>query len=577
LTRYGSDLIVDLLKRFGIEYAALNPGASFRGLHDSLVNYGGNRPEIIECPHEEIAVGIAHGYAKATGKPMAAIVHDIVGLLHCAMSIYQAYLDYVPVLVLGGTGPMDIARRRPYIDWIHTANLQGNAVRDYVKYDDQPFSADGVPDSFARAYRLALTDPQGPIYLCYDAAIQEDPLPTEIPLPDPRRSGPPAPLQGDQASLEQIAELLVAAERPVVVTEYVGRRLEAFQALLELAELLALPVVDLYGRLCFPTRHPLNLSEDRQILHSADLVLSLDVRDLYWPLSRMDPVSRQTASIVPPDCKIAVIGFGDLAISKWSVEFGKFQETDVSVIADTAVALPLVLERCTALLERSPDRRPTIESRRQSITARSDALHARWQRQAAESWDASPISTARLAAEVWEVVKEHDWLLTAGDLNGWARRLWQIDHPSRHPGRSLGTATQISMALGMALAYRGTNKLIVDLQPDGDLMFDPGALWVATHHHLPMLVVMYNNRAYYNDWEHQVHVAHHRGTPVENASIGMEIDKPTPDYASLARSFGWYAEGPIERPEDVRPALHRALEAVRGGTPALVDTLTQFR
>jgi acetolactate synthase I/II/III large subunit len=183
LTRYGSDLIVDLLKRFGIEYAALNPGASFRGLHDSLVNYGGNRPEIIECPHEEIAVGIAHGYAKATGKPMAAIVHDIVGLLHCAMSIYQAYLDYVPVLVLGGTGPMDIARRRPYIDWIHTANLQGNAVRDYVKYDDQPFSADGVPDSFARAYRLALTDPQGRPTADRDPAARPAPLRSARPAP----------------------------------------------------------------------------------------------------------------------------------------------------------------------------------------------------------------------------------------------------------------------------------------------------------------------------------------------------------------------------------------------------------
>src|SRR5215212_7293456 len=227
--RYGSDLIVDILQRYGIEYVSLNPGATFRGLHDSLVNYGNNRPEIIECPHEEIAVGLAQGYAKAAGKPMAAIVHDVVGLLHCCLPIYYAYLDHAPVLVLGATGPMDVARRRPHIDWTHTANLQGNAVRDYVKYDDQPFSADGIPDSFARAYRLAMTDPKGPVYLCYDAAIQEDPLDREIPLPDPSRSGPARAPPGP-------------AGPPGPLAEHGGRNPAGFDALGALAEALATPV-----------------------------------------------------------------------------------------------------------------------------------------------------------------------------------------------------------------------------------------------------------------------------------------------------------------------------------------------
>jgi len=575
--RYGSDIIVDLLQRYGIEYVSLNPGASFRGLHDSLVNYGGNRPEIIECPHEEIAVGLAHGYAKASGKPMAAIVHDVVGLLHCCLPIYYAYLDRAPVLVLGATGPMDVARRRPHIDWIHTANLQGNAVRDYVKYDDQPFSADGIPDSFARGYRVALTDPKGPVYLCYDAAIQEDPLDREIPLPDPRRAGPPAPLQGEQHALDRVAELLVAADHPVLIAEYVGRNPAGFDALVALAEALAAPVLDLNGRLNFPTRNPLNLSGDFDVLSAADLVLGLDVRDLYWPMSRLDRTTRQTTLITPDNCRVATIGLEDLFVSKWSVDFGKFQEADVAVLADTSVALPVVLRRCQELLAQRPERRAAVEARRKDVAARHEALRTRWRKEAEQDWDASPIGTARLAHEVWEVIQNEDWVLTAGDLNGWARRTWDFDTVYRHAGRSLGTATQISIALGVALAHRGSGKLVVDLQPDGDLMFDPGALWVAAKYQIPFLIVMYNNRAYYNDWEHQIRVARHRGTPEENAYVGMDIDKPAPDFAALARSFGVYAEGPIDQPGNVRAAVERALKVVKEGRPALVDTVCQFR
>jgi len=575
--RYGSDLIVDILQRYGIEYVSLNPGATFRGLHDSLVNYGNNRPEIIECPHEEIAVGLAQGYAKAAGKPMAAIVHDVVGLLHCCLPIYYSYLDRAPVLVLGATGPMDVARRRPHIDWTHTANLQGNAVRDYVKYDDQPFSADGIPDSFARAYRLAMTDPKGPVYLCYDAAIQEDPLDREIPLPDPSRAGPPAPPQGDQATLDRIAEMLVAADHPVLIAEHVGRNPAGFDALVALAEALAAPVLDLNGRLNFPTRNPLNLSGDFDVLASADLVVGLDVRDLYWPISRLDRTTRQTTLITPAGCRIATIGLEDTFISKWSVDFGKFQETDAAALADTALSLPIVLRRCQELLAQQPARRAVVDMRRGEIAARHEALRTRWRKEAEKDWDDSPIGTARLAHEVWEVVKGEDWVLTAGDLNGWAHRTWDFDKVYRHPGRSLGTATQISIALGVALAHRGSGKLVVDLQPDGDLMFDPGALWVAAKYQIPFLIVMYNNRAYYNDWEHQIRIARQRGTPEANAYVGMDIDKPAPDFASLARSLGVHAEGPIDKPGDVRAAVERALKVVKEGRPALVDTICQFR
>ena len=148
-----SDVIVDLIKHYDFPYIALNPGASYRGLHDSLVNYGGNQPPILLCQHEKIAVQIAHGYAKATGKPMVAIVHDVVGMLHATMGIYYAYIDRCPVFVIGATGPMDESRRRPFIDWIHTANVNGEQLRHYVKWDYQPASIEGVPDSFRARLR----------------------------------------------------------------------------------------------------------------------------------------------------------------------------------------------------------------------------------------------------------------------------------------------------------------------------------------------------------------------------------------------------------------------------------------
>jgi acetolactate synthase I/II/III large subunit len=576
-TRYGSDLIVDLLHLYDIPYVSLNPGSSFRGLHDSLVNYGDNKPEMIECNHEELAVAIAHGYAKATGKPMAAILHNVVGLLHGAMAIYYAYLDRVPVMILGAGGPMDVGRRRPRIDWIHTALVQGNAVRDYVKWDNQPIGAAAVPDTFARGYRVAMTEPRGPVYLCYDAGFQEDPLEEEVALPTRDKPFTSTRMQGDPAALQQAAELLVAAENPVIIADYLGRNHDAFHALVRFAERFQVPVVDINARLNFPTRHPLNLTGS-DVLTRADLVLSLDVRDLVGPLTRLDRVTRRTEFITPKNCRIVEIGLGDINISKWSQDFQQFLQTDLNILADTSLAVPELQRLGEEVLARSNGREARIKARAGELAGVREATQKRWREESDKQWDLKPIGLPRLASEVWEVIKNDDWVLTANTLEDWALRLWDFDQPYRHPGKSLGTATQIGIALGVALAHRGTGKLVVDIQPDGDLMFDAGALWIAAYHKIPLLVVMYNNRAYYNDWEHQIRMARQRGTDENLAYLGMEIDNPAPDFASLAKSFGWYAEGPIDDPAQIRAAVDRAAKIVRDeGRPALVDTLTQYR
>ncbi len=579
---YGSDVIADLLRGYGIKYVSLNPGSTFRGLHDSLVNYAGNDPEMIQCTHEEVAVGIAHGYAKATGEPMAAIVHDVVGLLHASMAVYYAYIDRAPVLLLGATGPMDVGRRRPYIDWIHTALPQGEAVRRFTRWDYQPVGLSDTIDSFARAYRVATTDPQGPVYLCYDAGFQEDEVdPAEVAALGGtgfrEAVARPTRLHGDPEALGRVARLLVDADNPVFVTSYVGRRPEGVAALVELAEFLGAPVVDRGERLCFPTNHPLAAhGRAPEVLADADLVVALDVRHLNKVVATLDSTTRRTTSQLPPGCVIVEIGLGDLGINAWTQEGGPVQDVALSVLADTATAIPEITRRCRELAGQEAAAR---FSRRAEVHAgRHAGARARWREEALAAAGQRPVATSCFVHEVGEAVKDADWVLTANTVSGWAKRLWDFDRPDRHPGESLGTATQIGISLGVALAYRGTGRLVVDIQPDGDLLFDAAALWTAAYHKIPILVVMYNNRAYYNDWEHQIRVARQRGRDEAMAYLGMELDKPAPDFAGLARSFGWYGIGPIETAGEVGPAVRKARDIVLSeGRPALVDVVTQYR
>lgn len=575
--RWGADVIVDMLHRYGFPQAALNPGASYRGLHDSIVNYGGNIPELMLCQHEETAVQIAHGYAKATGKPMVAILHNLVGLLHANMAVYYAYIDRAPIFIVGATGPMDETKRRPRIDWIHTAQSQGAAIRDYTKWDYQPTTVDGVPEAFARAYSVMMTEPQGPVYMCYDAWLQEQKLERDVPLPPAGFQAVPSRIGPDPAALARAVDTLLRAERPVILAEYAGRDAQGFHDLVALAETLGAPVHDLNARLNFPSCHPLNLSMDKSMFRDADVVLCIDVRDWEKPTTTLASTTRDLVSLVAPDCIWIDIGFSDINISAWAMDYQRLLYADQRIVADTLIAVPELTRLLKEHVDADRSLRERIRQRSEGIGARHRELRASWAREALEERDASPITLGRLASEVWEQIRGEDWVLSAGTLQDWARKLWDFDKPYRHAGKSLGTATQFGISLGVALAHREAGRLVVDMQPDGDLMFDAGAMWVAAKHRIPMLVVMYNNRAYFNDWEHQIRMARQRGTPVDRAYIGMDLDEPPPDFASMARSMGWYAEGPIDRPDDVAAALRRAIAQVKAGRPALIDTLTRKR
>ncbi len=579
---WGSDVIVDLLKAFEIEYVAINPGATFRGLHDSLVNYGGNHaPEIVLCTHEEIAVALAHGYARAKGKPMGAVVHNVVGLQHASMAIYNAWADRLPVIVMGGTGPMDTANRRPWIDWVHTALVQGNLVRDFVKWDDQPGSVEAVPESFVRAYRLATTEPMGPVYICYDGEVQEKKLDGEIAYSLDRYPAP-LPLQAPEEGFEKTIRWLLEAKRPVILADSVGRKEAGFNALGELAELLAAPVLDQLWRFNFPVHNPLNLSGmHAKVIPQADLVLALDVSDLEGAVTQrtQEKGRRRPVELLSPSTKIINVGLDDLLVRAWSTDFNKLRQADLMIMADTAVFLPELVRRLKAEKERLGKLSGDTQSRRAQWAKLYEEKVAAREKETKTKWDEKPIAMSRLYVELAEALKNEDWVLTNGSSQGKensylpAMKFNQI--LGKYKGGGLGYGLPAS--LGAALAHKGSGKFCVDFQPDGCLLFTVSSLWTAVHHKIPLLIVVCSNRSYYNDEEHQERVAEVRGRPVENKTIGIRIEEPEVDFGAMARTYGCWGAGPITEPKDLIKTLREAVKVVKEGKPALVDVVCQMR
>ena len=578
---WGSDVVVDMLKAFEFEYIAINPGATFRGLHDSLVNFGGNHaPEIILCNHEEIAVALAHGYARAKGKPMAAAVHNVVGLQHACMAIYNAWADRLPVIVLGGTGPMDSANRRPWIDWVHTANVQGNLVREFCKWDDQPGSVEAVPESFVRGYRLATTDPMGPVYICYDSDVQEKLLDGEIPV-DISRYPAPLPLQAPEEGFEKSVGMILAAQRPVILADWVGRREAGFSALGELAEMLAAPVLDQFGRFNFPSHHPLNLTgQADKVIPQADLILALDVPDLEGATTKraQERGSRKATPLIQANAKIINVALDDLLVRAWATDFNKLRAADLMILADTSVFLPELVRRLRAE-KKLGDLQGDIEKRRADWGKIYAEKRAALEKETQAKWDEKPVAMTRIYAELAEALKGEDWVLTNGSSQGKenlclpAINFNQI--LGKYKGGGLGYGLPAS--LGAALAHKHNGKFCVDIQPDGDLLFTVSALWTAVHHQIPLLVVVCSNRSYFNDEEHQERIAVVRNRPVENKTIGIRIEDPNVDFAAMARTYGCWGVGPITEAKDLIKTLREAVKIVREGKPALVDVVCQMR
>jgi len=580
--RPGGDFMVDVLKSLDLEYVASNPGSSFRGIHESIINYGNNRmPEFLTCCHEESAVAMAQGYFKAEGKPMAALVHGTVGLQHAAMAIYNAYCDRVPVYVLAGN-TVDATMRRPGVEWAHSVQDAGVMVRDFLKWDDQPVSLPHFAESAVRAYKIAMTPPMMPVMLVIDSGIQEDPIAPDVAsrLRVPKLTRP-APPQGEAGAVTEAARLLVNAQNPVIVADRTARTPAGIARLAELAETLQAPVIDQRGRMNFPSRHPLNQSDGgRQLIANADVVLGLELTDFWGTVSAFrDSLHRSSRSIVKPGTKLISITTVDLFVKSNFQDFQRYPEVDVAIAADAEATLPALTEACRKLV--TDDRRRAFEERRRSLEQAHARAREASRSEAAYAWDASPISTARLAAEIWAQVRNDDWSLVSesGNTSGWVYRLWDFDKHYHHLGDAGGAGVGYGApaAVGGALANKKHGRLSVNIQGDGDLLYAPGVLWTAAHHRIPLLTVMHNNRAYHQEVMHIQRMANRHNRGITRANIGTTIADPNVDFAKIAQGMGVHAEGPITNPNDLGPAIQRALVVVRRGEPALVDVVTQPR
>ena len=580
--RPGSDFMVDVIKSLGFEYVAANPGSSFRGIHESLINYGGNQnPELLTCCHEESSVAMAHGYFKIEGKPMMVMAHGTVGLQHASMAIYNAYADRAAVyIVLGNI--LDASFRRGDVEWTHSVQDAASMVRDYTKWDDAPVSHAHFAESAVRAYKIAMTPAMGPVVIVADAVLQEEPIPAAdraaLRVPKLSLTTPPA---GDAGAVAEAARMLAAAENPVIIAGRVARTPAGLKLLVELAELLQAPVQERSGRfrMNFPTRHPLY---EGGSIGDADVVLGLEVPD-FWsathaqtPLNRMGMAARP---VTQPSAKLITISTVDLLGKSNYQDFGRYAEVDLAIAGDAEATLPALIEALKRAL--TSDRRIAIGARGARLAEETRRKREQALEQAAWGWDASPITTARLSAELWDQIRHEDWSLVSDVvfMSWWPTRLWDFDKHYQYIGGqgAYGIGYGAPAAVGAALANRKHGRLSVNIQCDGDMNYAPGVLWTAAHHRIPLLTIMHNNRAYHQEMMYLEDMAARANRGIENAQIGTAITDPNIDYATMAKAYGMYGAGPITNPNDLGPAIKSAIEVVKRGEPALIDVVTQPR
>jgi len=579
-TSSGADFMVDVIKTLDIDYIAITCGSTFRGLHEAVINYGNNtKPEVITCNHEEIGVAMAHGYAKMVGKPMATACHGSVGLQHATMALYNAWCDRAPVYVMIGNILEADKRSNAGGEWPHSAIDPALIVRDFTKWDDQPITLQHFAESAVRAYKIATTPPMGPVLLSLDGELQENPIPDRQALNIPKFVNVVPPV-GDPGALAEAAKMLVAAENPVIICDRMSRSQAGIDALVALAETLQCAVIDVAGRLNFPSRHPLNqTASSSTVVSRADVILAIEMNDVWGSLNNFsDRIVRSSRSLLEPGTKTITLGNRDLYIKANYQDFGRFQSVDLPIAGDGEASLPILTEAVKRLID--APRISAFEARGKKLADAKAAVLAQAKANATIGWDASPITTARLCAELYAQIKDDDWSLVGNGIGmRWPALLWNMDKRHRWNGSSGGGGVGYNApaSLGAALANKGHGRLSVAIQGDGDLMFVPSTLWTAAHHRIPILYLMHNNRSYHQEFMHLVVMAARLGRSVQNAHIGATLTDPNVDFATLARAFGVHGQGPIADPKDLAPALSRALAVVRGGEPALIDVVTEPR
>jgi thiamine pyrophosphate-dependent acetolactate synthase large subunit-like protein len=557
---YGSDVVAAVLRALDLPYAALVPGASYRGLHDSIVNYLGNKePEMLLFLHEEHAVATAHGWSKVTGKPMLAILHSNVGLMHASMAIFNAWCDRAPMLILGANGPVDAAKRRPWIDWIHTSQDMGALVRPYTKWDDQPGSPKAAVESILRAYQIAASAPMGPTYVCLDTELQEEALAKPIEIPDIAKFVAPAGPSPSRSDVERVLQLLKGAKSAVIIAGRGSRSVEAWDQRVALAEAVNARFITQYkiGAM-FPTEHPLHAgqagsAEASQALRDADVIVSLDALDIAGILKQAarGEVLKATVISCSPDRYVH---------KGWSMDYQALPALDLDIAASPN---ELLSELVNAL--GSPKPKPQNGAAKKAPAT-----------PAASYENDSDIGIDGFASMVGAALKDEEACFTRLAL-GVDERHFTFRHPLDYLGGDGGGGVGggLGIAVGAALALRGTSRLPVCVTGDGDFLMGATALWTAVSQKIPLLVIAANNRSYFNDEVHQERMARVRKRPVERKWIGQRIDDPPPDLAGMARAQGAIGIGPIEKPGELAAAIAQGVAHARAGKVCVIDVIVR--
>jgi thiamine pyrophosphate-dependent acetolactate synthase large subunit-like protein len=553
---WGSDAVAAVLRGLDIPYIALNPGASYRGFHDSIVNYLGNRaPQMVLSLHDENAVSIAQGYWKASGRMMAAALHANVGLMHAAMPIFNAWCDRVPVLIMGATGPWDAAQRRPWIDWIHTCSDQGALIRNYTKWDNQPASVAAAMEAVLRAAQIAQTAPYGPVYVNLDCALQESKLEATPEIPDVMRYAAPEPVQPAPDTVLAAAKLLSDAKNPVMLAGRCSRSLEAWKARVALAERLNMPVLtNIKLAASFPTDHRLHpvppsnrlAAAGQKLITEADVILSLDCLDLAGTLKQAYGTKPVTAKVIQVSC--------DAHNHRgWSMDYYGLSPMDVYLMCEPDAAVPLLLD--------------AVKPRTATVLPSTAA---------APPEPSDPLTLSGVAHALNAAIQGIDVCFTRLPL-GWNGAYTTFRHPLDYIGYDggAGVGSGPGITVGAALALKGTGRIPIGLLGDGDFLMSNTAVWTATHYQIPCLMLVCNNRSFFNDEAHQERVAKTRGRPPENRWIGQRISEPDIDIAAMARAQGAVGIGPVTRIADLQPAIRQGVETILGGGVCVIDARVQ--
>ena len=561
---WSSDVMAEMLRRLGVKYFAMNPGASYRGLHDSLVNYLGNRdPQMLLTLSEGHAVAIAHGYAKVTEEPMGCLLHSNVGLMNGLMQIFNAWCARVPMTIVGAVGPIDAAERRPWVDWIHTSADQGAMLRNYVKWDNTPASVPATVEALLRAQQIARTAPKGPVYVCLDAGLQEKPSEQTLEdLPDMARYQPgPTPAPAPVA-VEEMAQRLMAAKRPLLFIGQCSRKTEDWDRRVKLAETLGARVVtDLRVGASFPTDHPLhgpaprpNLPKESQdLMRQADVILAMNCIDLAGALQLI------AGGGGPAKAYMIHCSVDSYVHNGWSMDHQGLPAVDLRVLAEPDATVEALLP---ALIAKGANGKGKWEG----VAPADHAIPA------APDLGDKPITYKELTYCLSQARKNRKFTIVRFSL-GWASEYYPFHEPldflGWDGGGGLGAGP--GMGIGAGLALRGSDRVAMTLLGDSDFLQGATALWTAAHYRIPVLIIVCNNKSNFNDEIHQEAVAVERKRPVENKWIGMRIDDPAVDIRKISEAQGVEASDPITRASQLQAALETAIRAVEGGRPYVLD------